>query len=215
MYCKRMIPVIAAAATMTAMPALASVFVTYQEAAAPTYSTTLNFDEVGGPTGNVPGGAWQGSHGVTSLVDGVDTVNVGDHATTLALPWLGTGNSAEGVFGLYMNFDNDLTEFSAQVWDNSGPATFFGGGALAVALDNGAEVGSLFIDFPTFSATGPTWLNITTDGGTVFDEVRIVGFGNVSPTAYMDNASWNAVPEPGTLAMFALGGLVIARRRKH
>jgi hypothetical protein len=30
----------------------------------------------------------------------------------------------------------------------------------------------------------------------------------------MDNASWNVVPEPATLALLGLGGLMVVRRRR-
>ena len=167
----------------------------------------------------MPAGAWQTSHGVTNLSSGAGDIGVGDLATNLALPWLGTGNAAEGSFGIFMNFDDDLTEFSAQVWDTSGPASPFGGGAAVFLFNDGAHVPgqddftpSLFFS-PTFSAVGPTWLNITTDSGTVFDDIRILGFG-FSPVTYMDNASWNAVPEPTSLALLGFAALAAIRRRR-
>lgn len=215
----RMTTLVATAAALAALPALAGVTVTYEVAAAPTYSTTLNFDEPGGPTGAVPANAWQGSHGVTSLVSGVGDIGVGDLATILGLPWLGTGNAAEAPFGVFMNFDNDVTEFSAQIWDTSGPASPFGGGAAVFLFNDGAHVPGQddftpsFFFSPTFSAVGPTWLNITTDSGTVFDDIRVLGFG-FSPVTYMDNASWNVVPEPATLALLGFGGLAVMRRRR-
>ncbi|MCC6426880.1 MAG: hypothetical protein IT435_08660 [Phycisphaerales bacterium] len=182
-----------------------------QGTSAPTYSTTLNFDEVGGPTGSVPSGSWS-SIGVSSFIGGAGDAFVGQFNTNPGWGWLGTGNAVYGAWGLFMNFSNDLTEFSAQYWDNSGPATMMGGGALVVALDNGAEVGSLFITDPAFGGAGDEWINIQTSDGSTFDEVRMLGFG-FFPEAYADNLSWNAVPAPSAAGLAVIGLIISARRR--
>tara|TARA_R110002073_G_scaffold336260_1_gene531369 strand:- start:108196 stop:108825 length:630 start_codon:yes stop_codon:yes gene_type:complete len=195
---------------LAAGTAMGSVTVS-QGASAPTYSTTLNFDEVGGPTGVVATDSWAGI-GLAVMQSGTGLGGVGD--VSGVLPWINSGNAFEGAFGVFMNFDTDLTDFSAQVWDPSGPGSFIGGGMIAVAFDDGVEVGSFFSDAgPAWGGIGDEWWNISTTDGMVFDEVRILGFG-FSPTTYIDNISWNAVPTPSSLAMLGLGGLVTTRRRR-
>jgi hypothetical protein len=196
---------------LTAVPASAAVTVTQQAAPAPTYSITLNFDEVGGPVGLAPTNAWNLSHGITLAQGGASNVQVNNYNGSFA--WLPNNNAAFGPFGLFWNFSTDMTEMSFQAWDTSGPATPFGGGMAVVLFDNGAEVGSTFVS-PAWGGVGNTWYNITTSAGSVFDEVRVLGFG-FSPDTYMDNMSWNVVPGPGGLMMLAVAGLVGPRRRRH
>ncbi len=182
-------------------------------ASAPTYSTTLNFDEVGGPTGSVAGNAWAGI-GVSSLIGGAGDVFVDDIGANPGWEWLGSSNVVYAPWGVFMTFGNELTEFSCQYWDSSGPASFFGGGAIVVALNDGNEVGSFFLESPPYGGLGDEWVNITTTAGSTFDEVRLVGLGFSFPEAYADNFSWNAVPAPSAAAALAIGGLMMARRRR-
>lgn len=178
---------------------------------APTYSTTLNFDEPGTPTGAVADTTWLASHGVT-IAAGDSQPVVDDFSVTPGQFWLGTGNSYLGNFGVFMTFENDLTDFSAQIWDPSGPPSPFGGGAYAFVFDDGVEV-SNFAFTPSWGSVGDEWLNISATDGMVFDEIRILGFG-FNPTTYMDNASWNAIPAPGGLAALGLAGFAASRRRR-
>ncbi|MBL0921690.1 MAG: hypothetical protein IBJ10_06125 [Phycisphaerales bacterium] len=184
-----------------------------QGASAPTYATTLTFDEVGGPTGaNVPSNAWTGV-GITSMVSGSGANAVTNVSAQPGFGWLGTGNVFYGPFGVFINFGSDLTEFSAQFWDSSGPASGFGGGAAVIAFNDGVEVGFLFVTNPAFGGAGNTWIDITTDSGSVFDEVRLLGFG-FFPESYVDNLSWNAVPAPASALVAGLGLFAAARRRR-
>jgi len=199
------------AAASLAGTALAQVTVTRTGAPAPTYSTTLNFDEPAGPTGSVNADAWS-SLGISSIVSGTGNIDVGDWDTAVGGWGLGTGNAASGPFGVFITFDSDLTEFSAQIWDNSGPASFFGGGMGVFALNDGVEVGSYFGDAP-YGGVGDTWFDITTAGGATFDEVRILGYG-FTPNTYVDDLSWNAVPSPASATLLGLAGLVSTRRRR-
>ena len=124
-----------------------------QGSSAITYSTTLNFDELGGPTGAVSTDAWA-ALGVTELQSGDGAPSVGDNSG--AGPWIGTSNSFFGNFGIFMTFDSDLTNFSAQIWDPSGPGSFFGGGMIGVAFNDGVEVGSFFSDGAGSATSGGT-----------------------------------------------------------
>lgn len=205
-----------AAATCTAIAGAASaaINITQSTTVAPTYGTTLNFDEPGTPTGTVASNSFA-SYGIANFGtgDNINVVDIGAYNTAPGYSWLGTGNSAHGSYGLYLNFSSQLSAFSCQYWDDSGPGSFFGGGAAVIALLNGVEVGSLFLNNPAFSSTGKSWINVTTTGGTTFDEIRLVGFG-FFPQAYADNLSWNTVPAPSAAGLLALSGIVVCRRRR-
>jgi hypothetical protein len=205
------------AAGFLATPAMAGYTIT-QGASAPTYSTVLNFDEVGGPTGIVSPAAWQTSHGITELQAGDGQPVVADHATPSGQPWLGTDNSFFGNFGVFLTLDTAVTEMSFQALDPSGPPSFFGGGLGIFLFNDGDGSGNDYVHFdiftPAWGGVGDEWFNITTDSGMVFDEVRILGFG-FGPTTYADDISWNSVPEPGSLALLGLAGAFVARRRKN
>lgn len=204
------------AATVFVSHAGAAITITQSASAAPTYTTQLNFDAPGSPTGTgIPSNsfaAWGISNFGTG--DNPNAINVDQVNTTPGFGWLGTGNVAFGAWGLFVNFSNQLTEFSGQYWDDSGPASFSGGGAMVVVAKGGVEVGNFFVSAPSFNPVGKSWFNITTTDGDTFDEVRFVGFG-FFPTAYVDNLSWNAqIPAPSSLGLLAIGGLAAARRRR-
>lgn len=202
---------VAVSMLLITLPASADYVITQQAAPAPTYSTTLNFDEVGGPTGNAALDAWSVSHGISVADTGVGGgVVVGDFSG--ALPWLPTNNAAAGAFGLFWTFESAMSEMSFQAWDPSGPPSPFGGGMAIVLLSGGAEV-AVDIFTPSWGGVGDTWYNITTSGGMVFDEVRVLGFG-FSPETVMDNMSWNVIPGPGGLMMLAFSGMIATRRRR-
>jgi len=203
----------AAAMAAAATGANASVGVTV-DASAPTYAHTLTFDEPGTPTGSVTGSEWAGI-GISSIISGAGDQAVDQYNANPGFGWLGTGNVFAGPWGIFINFSSPLSDFSAQYWDSSGPATFFGGGAIVIALSGGVEVGSLFLDDPAYGGAGNEWINISATGGSTFDEVRLVGFG-FFPQAYADNLSWNAVPAPSA-AMVGMIGMIAAgrRRRQH
>lgn len=193
-------------------PALGGVMVV-QGNSAPTYATTLNFDEPGGPTGvNVPNNSWSGSPwDIISFQSGEGSNFVGDNS---GLTNSGT-NSYYGPFGVFIKFSQDLTEMSFDAWDSSGPPSFFGGGMGVFLINDGDENNPVFGQAydPAWGGAGMPSFDITTTDGTVFDEVRILGFG-FSPVTVVDNLSWNAIPEPGSLTLLALGGLAIVRRRR-
>ncbi|MCA9280700.1 MAG: hypothetical protein H6812_13590 [Phycisphaeraceae bacterium] len=202
---------LATAATI-APTAMASYNTALTAAAAPTYSTTLNFDEVGGPTGVVAPNSWAGI-GLADMQAGDSTPFVGDNDTPNGGWGLGTGNSFYGAFGVFMTFSTDLDALSLQVWDPSGAPSPIGGGAVAFTYNDGVEVSNFAFE-PAWGGLGDTWLNITADGGMVFDEVRILGFG-FFPTTVVDNLSWNAVPTPASAALMGVAGLASARRRRR
>jgi MYXO-CTERM domain-containing protein len=199
-------------ALAAAVPATATITVT-QGSSAPTYSTTLNFDEPGAPTGaDLPGNSWS-AYGVTELISGAGNNFVGDVSGLPGYGWVGATNVFVGPFGVFMMLDTDVTEFSMQFYDNSGPASGFGGGAAIALFNDGDEVGFYFVENPAWGGFGDSWFDIVATDGMVFDEVRALGFG-FGPESIVDNLSWNAVPAPGAAALLALGGLTGLRRRR-
>lgn len=205
---------IAVAATL-ASSASAGVSITATTSAAPTYSTVLNFDQPGEPTGTVPSNSWA-SFGISSLVGGADSAYVGQFNNQPGYGWLGNGNVAAAAWGLYITFSTPVTSFSCQYWDDSGPASFFGGGAAVIAYPtpyNGNNFQELFENNPAYGGIGASWINITTTGGTTISEIDFVGFGDF-PTAYIDNLSWTPAPAPGTAGLLGLGGIAMIRRRR-
>jgi hypothetical protein len=203
--------IVAIGAAIPCTTAAADVMIMQSAAPAPTYSTVLNFDEPGGPTGaNVPNNSWAGAPwNIPVFQSGEGSNFVGDLSGAT-----GQGTNAYyGPYGVFINFGDDLTEMSFQGWDSSGPPSPFGGGALVYLLDNGNDVGFLSVT-PAWGGAGDSWFNITTSGGTVFDEMRWLGFG-FFPESVVDNLSWNVVPEPASLMLFAFGVLALVRRRMN
>jgi len=189
---------------------LGSIAVT-QGASGTTYSTTLDFDEVGGPTGpGIANNAWAGI-GLADMAAGDGNNFVGDNAGLFG-PWIGTGNSFFGNFGIFMTFDTDLTNFSGQFWDPSGDPGPFGGGMGIFVFNDGVEVANNFVT-PAWGGLGDTWIDVSATDGMVFDEIRVLGFG-FGPTTYADNLSWNAVPTPGALGLLTIAGVASTRRRR-
>lgn len=202
----------AACLSMAALTAQASVTISVG-GSAPTYATVLNFDEPGGPTGTVPTDAWA-SIGVSSVYDGVDQGFVGNLNGQPGFGWLPDNNVIVGNFGMNFDFSTALTELSAQVWDNAGPATFITGGMVCVVRNGDQEVGNFFWENPVYGTAGDNWFNITATDGTVFDSVSFFGLAFGFPETIVDNVSFNPIPAPGAMG-FALTGLgLLARRRR-
>lgn len=192
--------------------AYASITITQSSSPAPTYATTLNFDEPGTPTGVVPSNTWAASHGVTELQAGDGVPFVGDF--TGSLPWVGTGNSFFGNFGVFASFAQPLTEMSFQAWDPSGPPSPFGGGLGVFVVDANENILAAISVTPAWGGVGDSWFNITTDGGSTFDDVRVLGFG-FSQATYVDDLSWNVVPEPTSIGLLSIGALALMRQRRR
>ena len=190
--------------------------ITQQSGPAPTYSTTLNFDEPGAPTGELPGNTWA-PFGITEMVSGTGDAVVGDFSA--GLPWINSGNALAGPFGVFITFSNPIDAMSLQIWDSSGPPSFFGGGLNVILFNDGAQVWDIgtqtgTLATPAWGGLGNSWFDITTSDGMMFDEVRILGFG-FPAESFVDNLSWNVVPTPSGAAVVALAGLAGLRRRRH
>ncbi|MEO0588087.1 MAG: PEP-CTERM sorting domain-containing protein, partial [Planctomycetota bacterium] len=85
-------------------------------------------------------------------------------------------------------------------------------------LDLAVDTSDLAILAGAFGSTGQTWASADFNGDGAVDTADLAilagNFGvNASPVGALTTA---AVPEPGTLALLAIGGLAVAtRRRKH
>ena len=130
---KKALLVICAVSLVCATNAMADYTITQQNGPAPTYANTLNFDEPGGPVGvGLPNTSWT-SFGITTLEAGDGNQAVDDWATINGEPWIGSGNSFFGNFGVFIQFASDLTEFSTQVWDPSGAPSPFSAANSSIA----------------------------------------------------------------------------------
>ena len=183
-----------------------------QGSSAPVYSNTLNFDEPGTPTGVVPANTWA-PLGISDFNAGDGQPVVGDFtANAIGGPWVGTGNSFFGNFGVFMTFDSDLTAFSADVWDPSGPPSPFGGGLGVFVFDNGVEVTNSFGE-PAWGGLGDQAWDISTAGGAVFDEVRSwVSVFRPQRLSTISPGKWflNRV-----VSLLVLGAAMVIRRRRR
>jgi len=181
-----------------------------QGPSAPTYANTLTFDEPGQATGEVQPDYWLANFGVS--IESFDSVEiVDDFQTALGFPWLGTGNSFFGNFGVGIDFAEAVEAMSIQAWDPSGAPSPFGGGFRVEASLGGNPVATLFTT-PSWAGAGNSWFDIVGGPGMKFDRVVLLGF-SFFPTTYVDNISWT-VPAPGAAALFGVAGLVGLRRRR-
>lgn len=198
-----------AATALVAGAASAAVSIT-NPATGTTYSTVLNLDAPGTPTGLVPSNTWS-SLGVT-ITDGVNGPNTVVGNFSNLYPWLPNQNTIAGAFGNFISFDSVITNFSCQLWapPSGGP---FGGGAVISALDANGN----FIDGVSITAAwgglGNTWINIDATAGDGIRGLYIDSGSWIGEEAFITNLSWNAVPAPGALALLGLG-LAGSRRRR-
>lgn len=191
----------------------ATITITQSASPAPTYSNLITFDEQGTPTGLVAGSYWQSGYGVT-ITDGVNAPNTVIDDVTGTFSWLGTGNVDVGTFGVFLTFDQDVSEMSFQAWDPSGPPDFFGNGLTVFVLDPDDNI----IDGAQFTGAwggiGDTWFDVVATGGDEFRKAVIFN-NSFDPTTYIDNLSFNVVPGPGALCALALGLAGGTRRRRR
>ncbi len=123
------------------------------------------------------------------------------------------GIQLAGGFNVTMQFDQDVTELSWQGWASGSPSFPFGG--INVFLFNdGEEVASYFGEFAPFGGVGDEWFDVVATDGDSFDEVRFFNPAFNSFTSYVDNITFNAVPEPGAFGLLAIAGLAALRRRR-
>ena len=191
-------------------------FTLTQDTTAPTYSTLLTFDEPGGPTGPISTDAFA-DIGIASLDAGDGNPQVGDFTSPPGGPWVGDGNSFFGNFGVFINFAQPVSALSANIWDPSGPPGPIGGGLGVFLFEDGNPLNDpfsqpeFFIE-PAWGGIGQQALNVVGNNGSTFDELRFVGFG-FEPLTFMDDLSFDLVPEPSSFVLLS-GVLLLLRRRR-
>ena len=200
-----------ATASLVALPAMGGYNVV-NGPTAPQYGTLVTWDEGIAPTGTLLNGdEYLPTHGITFNTGAGDGGVIDDWDTAYGGWGLGTDLTHWGNFGTHIQYNQDITESSLQIWNN-GTDPFFGGISIFI-FNDGVELTSFFF-IPAWGGFGDSWYNITADGGDTFDEIRIVDWDFASVGVFTDNISWTAtVPSPGALALLALAGLVSRRRR--
>lgn len=201
----------ASAALAVATAAHAGYTFTQSAAQTPTYGTQLNFDAPGTPTGVVNANYWQADYGL-SIFTGADVTSSFIGNFNSSFPWLPNNNACAGAFGIYLSFDQAVTNLSFQAWSNAGPPTFMGGGLRVLLLDSNFDVIDGNIYTPAWGGVGNSWFNISATGTSTFSFVLIEGNSSTAETI-IDNLSWNTVPAPGAAALLVLG-LAGSRRRR-
>jgi hypothetical protein len=74
-----------------------------------------------------------------------------------------------------------------------------------------ATTGDFVITVSDFSGD---LFTLTTTGFTFDNATAQIGFGSVNDVILFDNVNFNQIPEPGSLALLGLGGLLFTRRRR-
>ena len=108
---------------------------------------------------------------------------------------------------MFIDFAQPITELSFNLWDPAGAPSPFGGGAVIVLSNGGVDLNDPFVDQtafePAWGGLGLPGINVDA-GGALFDGARIVGLG-FDATTYVDDISFNAVPEPGSAVLLLMG----------
>jgi hypothetical protein len=114
-----------------------------------------------------------------------------------------------------MLFEQDLTALSFQGWADGSPSFPFGG--INVFLINDGDEQNPVATYggtAPFGGAGDEWFNIVADGGDVFDEVRFFNGAFNSRFSYVDNLTFNTVPEPQTFGLMGIAMLVLLAVRR-
>lgn len=167
-------------------------------------------DGVSGPSNLGDGTMWLSNGTFTSFNEGTDPLPVNPSDPT---PFI--------TFDLEGNYDLN----SIKVWNyNEGNGNR---GANLVEIQVAASAGGAFTSLGDFTFTQATGATNVDFGQTIdltsfaaADNARLVRFniksnhGDGSQFVGLSEVSFDGVPEPGSLALLTLGGLLIARRRR-
>lgn len=228
------------AAGLRSWPGLSATALVFSVFSATAQAVVITFDDLvpdPGPNGPIPDG-YNGFDWSTLAPDGsfigFDVIDGAAATALLAFPGMTSGYENGTVSGPNVAFCCDTENDLGTIIRSVSGAFDFNGTYLTAAWRDGLNVtvsgllggAELFSSTVVVDTTGPTFFNFNYLG---IDELRFTTFGGVdaglrpnpdNPFRFqvaMDNFTFNEVPEPGILALFAMGlvALGVYRRCSH
>lgn len=138
---------------------------------------------------------------IGAIADGVDVSSAGE---LLSVKIAETGNPSATLnsgLGQSDRLDTSTTAITDDTWYH----------AELTWTPTSATTGDFVITVSDFSGD---LFTLTTTGFTFDNATAQIGFGSVNDVILFDNVNFNQIPEPGSLALLGLGGLLFTRRRR-